>query len=40
VLGAWHDQGSCLSWQPQGFKLEELPRTAAPSGSAASDPAP
>jgi UDP-2,3-diacylglucosamine hydrolase len=40
VLGAWHDQGSCLSWQPQGFKLEELPRTAAPSESAASDPAP
>ena len=26
VLGAWHEQGSCLSWQRDGFRLEELPR--------------
>ncbi len=43
VLGAWHDQGSCLSWDAAGFRLEELPRTAAtaaPSGSAAAGPRP
>jgi UDP-2,3-diacylglucosamine hydrolase len=28
VLGAWHDQGSCLSWEPGAFSLEELPRAA------------
>jgi UDP-2,3-diacylglucosamine hydrolase len=26
VLGAWHGQGSCLSWDESGFSLEELPR--------------
>jgi UDP-2,3-diacylglucosamine hydrolase len=26
VLGAWHDQGSCLSWGPEGVRLESLPR--------------
>jgi len=44
VLGAWHDQGSCLSWDADAFRLEELPRAAAPMAvrneSAASDPAP
>jgi UDP-2,3-diacylglucosamine hydrolase len=29
VLGAWHGQGSCLSWGPDGVRLEELPRAAA-----------
>jgi UDP-2,3-diacylglucosamine hydrolase len=29
VLGAWHDRGSALSWEPEGFRLEELPRSAA-----------
>ncbi|MGH8232066.1 MAG: UDP-2,3-diacylglucosamine diphosphatase [Steroidobacteraceae bacterium] len=28
VLGAWHDQGSVLSWDRDGFRLEQLPRTA------------
>jgi UDP-2,3-diacylglucosamine hydrolase len=28
VLGAWHDQGSVLSWDRDSFRLEELPRTA------------
>jgi UDP-2,3-diacylglucosamine hydrolase len=27
VLGAWHDRGSALSWGPEGFRLETLPRT-------------
>jgi UDP-2,3-diacylglucosamine hydrolase len=31
VLGAWHDQGSCLACEPGAFRLEELPR----NGSAA-----
>ena len=26
VLGAWHEHGSCLSWEASGFSLEELPR--------------
>jgi len=26
VLGAWHGHGSCLSWDENGFRLEELPR--------------
>lgn len=26
VLGAWHEHGSCLSWDACGFSLEELPR--------------
>jgi UDP-2,3-diacylglucosamine hydrolase len=26
VLGAWHEHGSCLSWDASGFSLEELPR--------------
>ena len=26
VLGAWHEHGSCLSWGPEGFELETLPR--------------
>jgi UDP-2,3-diacylglucosamine hydrolase len=29
VLGAWHEQGSALEWGPQGFRLEELPRSPA-----------
>ncbi len=29
VLGAWHDRGSALRWEPGGFRLEELPRVAA-----------
>ncbi len=36
VLGAWHDQGSCLSWWADGFRLEQLPR----SESAAPHPVP
>jgi UDP-2,3-diacylglucosamine hydrolase len=28
VLGAWHDRGSALAWGPEGFRLEELPRSA------------
>jgi len=40
VLGAWHDQGSCLSWERDGFRLEELPRPAARNESAAAHPAP
>jgi UDP-2,3-diacylglucosamine pyrophosphatase LpxH len=39
VLGAWHDQGSCLSWERDAFRLEELPRPAARSESAAPHPA-
>jgi len=31
VLGAWHESGSCLSWDAEGFRLEELPRTMAPA---------
>ena len=27
VLGAWHDQGSALSWGASGFRLEQLPRS-------------
>jgi UDP-2,3-diacylglucosamine hydrolase len=38
VLGAWHEHGSCLSWDEAGFRLEELPR--APSESAAHRPEP
>ena len=40
VLGSWHVQGSCLSWQRDGFKLEELPRPAARNESAILHPAP
>lgn len=29
VLGAWHDRGSALAWGPEGFRLEELPRSQA-----------
>jgi UDP-2,3-diacylglucosamine hydrolase len=29
VLGAWHDRGSALTWGPEGFRLEELPRSQA-----------
>ncbi|HEV7985012.1 MAG TPA: UDP-2,3-diacylglucosamine diphosphatase [Steroidobacteraceae bacterium] len=39
VLGAWHDQGSCLSWTREGFRLEELPRATVRSESAAPHPA-
>jgi UDP-2,3-diacylglucosamine hydrolase len=35
VLGSWHEQGSCLSWQREAFRLEELPR----NESAAAHPA-
>jgi UDP-2,3-diacylglucosamine hydrolase len=38
VLGAWHEAGSCLSWQRSGFKLEQLPRATDPSESAAPRP--
>lgn len=38
VLGAWHEHGSCLSWDEAGFRLEGLPRV--PSESAASHQAP
>ena len=38
VLGAWHEHGSCLSWDEKGFRLEELPR--GPSESAAHHPQP
>ena len=30
VLGAWHEHGSCLSWERGEFRLEELPRPAGP----------
>jgi UDP-2,3-diacylglucosamine hydrolase len=40
VLGAWHDQGSCLSWGREGLRLEELPRPTDRSESAAPHPAP
>jgi UDP-2,3-diacylglucosamine hydrolase len=40
VLGAWHDQGSCLSWERDAFRLEELPRPTARNESAAPHPAP
>lgn len=26
VLGAWHEAGSCLTWDAAGFRLEQLPR--------------
>jgi UDP-2,3-diacylglucosamine hydrolase len=39
VLGAWHDQGSCISWGREGVRLEELPRAAAPNEIAAAHPA-
>lgn len=26
VLGAWHEAGSCLAWDRNGFRLETLPR--------------
>jgi len=29
VLGAWHECGSVLAWGPDGFRLEELPRSTA-----------
>jgi UDP-2,3-diacylglucosamine hydrolase len=37
VLGAWHTQGSCISWDENGLRLEELPRGAqsVPNESAA-----
>ena len=35
VLGAWHQQGSCLSWTSAGFRLEALPRPADRNESAA-----
>jgi len=31
VLGAWHDQGNCLSWGPDGFELESLARMLTPA---------
>jgi UDP-2,3-diacylglucosamine hydrolase len=37
VLGAWHQRGSCLTWDAGEFSLEELPRAARPSESAAPD---
>jgi UDP-2,3-diacylglucosamine hydrolase len=40
VLGAWHDQGSCLSWERASFRLEVLPRPSVPHESAAAHPAP
>jgi UDP-2,3-diacylglucosamine hydrolase len=38
VLGAWHDQGSVLVWQPQDVRLETLRRVAVRSESAAAHP--
>jgi UDP-2,3-diacylglucosamine hydrolase len=38
VLGAWHEHGSCLSWNAGEFSLEELPRAARRSESAAAHP--
>jgi UDP-2,3-diacylglucosamine hydrolase len=38
VLGAWHEHGSCLRWEAGEFSLEQLPRTAARSESAAAHP--
>ena len=36
VLGAWHEHGSCLSFERGQFRLEELPRPAsAPAAAAA-----
>jgi len=40
VLGAWHEHGSCLRWEAGEFSLEELPRTARRSETAAADPVP
>jgi UDP-2,3-diacylglucosamine hydrolase len=40
VLGSWHFAGSCLSWQRDGFRLEELPRPAARNESAIPHPGP
>jgi len=30
VLGAWHEQGSCLEWRAGGYALRDLERTPAP----------
>jgi UDP-2,3-diacylglucosamine hydrolase len=39
VLGAWHEHGSCLSWERGQFRLEELPRPApAPAAAMAHQP--
>ncbi len=40
VLGAWHEQGSCLSWQAGRFSLEQLPREVARHESAGVHPPP
>jgi UDP-2,3-diacylglucosamine hydrolase len=40
VLGSWHVAGSCLSWQRDGFRLEELPRSVARNESAIPHPVP
>jgi UDP-2,3-diacylglucosamine hydrolase len=40
VLGAWHEHGSCLSWDRDAFRLEELPRPAARNENAAPHPVP
>lgn len=40
VLGAWHQRGSALRWDAGGFSLEDLPRAAHRSESAAADRAP
>jgi len=38
VLGAWHDQGSCLAWQRDAFRLEAWPRAPAGNASASTRP--
>jgi UDP-2,3-diacylglucosamine hydrolase len=38
VLGAWHEHGSCLSWDERGFRLEELPRDRSESAAAHREP--
>jgi UDP-2,3-diacylglucosamine hydrolase len=40
VLGAWHEQGSCLTWERGDFRLEELPRPAVRHENATAYPAP
>jgi UDP-2,3-diacylglucosamine hydrolase len=39
VLGAWHEHGSCLSWERGQFRLEELPRSAPARAPALAHPA-
>lgn len=38
VLGAWHHQGSCISWGNDEVRLEQLPRARVPNENAAAHP--